>query len=96
MKKQWKFQPCAVDKEKFKHTWKVIDDIGEFPYHISLFLPISGSTRLNHVWMDLIEVYGFPEDRYKLSNNGPTRTTILFKTEQDLLFFKLKWSEYEL
>ncbi len=46
--------------------------------------------------MDLIEVYGFPEDRYKLSNNGPTRTTILFKTEQDLLFFKLKWSEYEL
>ena len=84
-----------MDKAKFKHTLEVIDEIGEFPYRIALFLPISGSVRLNHVWVDLLETYGFPEDQYKLSNSGATRTTILFKNQQDLLFFKLKWSEYE-
>lgn len=88
--------PCDVDKTKFAKTFQVISDVGEFPYRATLNLPIGIYPKLNDIYIDLLELYGFPGDRYVLSNSGATRMTILFKEEQDLLLFKLKWSEYEL
>ena len=92
MKKQLRSVPCAVDKEKFKHTLQVIDDIGKFPYRITL---VYKNTQWNEICAQTIEQFGLPGDRFTVSVNSQV-TTFLFKSEQDLLFFKLKWSEYEL
>ncbi len=92
MKKQLRSVPCAVDKEKFKHTLQVIDDIGEFPYRVTLAYK---STQWNELCAQTIEQFGLPGGRFTVSVNARTMT-FLFKSEQDLLFFKLKWSEYEL
>jgi len=81
-----------VDKEKFKHTLQVIDDIPKFPYRMTIEYKDIG---WNELCAQTIEQFGLPGDRFTTSTT--TRTmTFLFKSEQDLLFFKLKWSEYEL
>ena len=92
MKKQLRSVPCAVDKEKFKQTLQVIDDIGEFPYRVTLAYK---STQWNELCAQTIEQFGLPGGRFTVSVNSRAMT-FLFKSEQDLLFFKLKWSEYEL
>lgn len=81
-----------MDKEKFKHTLQVIDDIGEFPFRVKL---LHKSTWWNELCAQTIEQFGLPGDRFTVSADS-TAMTFLFKSEQDFLFFKLKWSEYEL
>lgn len=53
----------------------------------------------NHPWNEIcaevIEQFGLPGGRY-VTNVGSFYMQFYFKTEQDLLLFKLKWSEYEL
>ena len=82
-----------MDKEKFKHTLQVIDDIGEFPYRVTL---VYKSTQWNEICAQTIEQFGLPGGRFTVSAKHGGIMTFLFKSEQDLLFFKLKWSEYEL
>jgi hypothetical protein len=81
-----------VDKEKFNHTLQVIDDIGEFPYCTIL---VYKRPQWKEICAQTIEQFGLPGNRFTVSINT-VAMTFLFKTEQDLLFFKLKWSEYEL
>jgi hypothetical protein len=81
-----------MDKEKFKHTLQVIDDIGEFPYRVTL---VYKHPQWNEICAQTIEQFGLPGGRFTVSVNSRAMT-FLFKSEQDLLFFKLKWSEYEL
>jgi hypothetical protein len=81
-----------VDKEKFKHTLQVIDDIPKFPYRMTIEYKDIG---WNELCAQTIEQFGLPGGRFTVSVNVPGTLTFLFKSEQDFLFFKLKWSEYE-
>ena len=77
-----------MDKEKFEHTY----DTREFPYRITTAYKDFG---WNELCAQTVEQFGLPGHRFTTSVN--TRAmTFLFKSEQDFLFFKLKWSEYEL
>ena len=49
----------------------------------------------NEICADVVEQFGLPGDRY-VTNVGGFYMQFYFRTEQDLLLFKLKWSEYEL
>jgi len=85
-----------MDKEKFKHTLQVINDIGEFPYRITLvYKLVYKHTQWNELCAQTIEQFGLSGDRFTTSSTISTMT-FLFKSEQDFLFFKLKWSENEL
>lgn len=89
MKKLLRSVPCAVDKEKFKHTY----DISEFPYRITIRYNYK---QWNELCAQTVEQFGLPGNRFTVSSKHGGIMTFLFKSEQDLLFFKLKWSEYEL
>jgi len=69
----------------------VFDDIPKFPYRMTIEYKDIGWDEL---CAQTIEQFGPPGARFTTSTT--TRTmTFLFKSEQDFLFFKLKWSEYE-
>jgi hypothetical protein len=77
-----------MDKEKFEHTY----DISEFPYRITLGY---NCKQWNELCAQTVEQFGLPGHRFTVTVS--TKAIIFyFKSEQDFLFFKLKWSEYEL
>jgi hypothetical protein len=49
----------------------------------------------NEICAQVVEDFGMPGDRY-ITKIGLLNTVFFFKSPQDLLLFKLKWSEYEL
>ena len=87
MKKQLRSVPCAVDKDDFNHTY----DVSEFPYRIRLGYNYK---QWNELCAQTVEQFGLPGHRFTTSITARTMT-FYFKSEQDFLFFKLKWSEYE-
>jgi hypothetical protein len=48
----------------------------------------------NEICAQVVEQFGLPGDRY-ITNVGLFDMSFTFRDEQDLLLFKLKWSEYE-
>ena len=51
-------------------------------------------SRWDEVCIWAIEQFGLPGNRY-FAEVGLLNMTVIFKNPQDLLLFKLKWSEYE-
>jgi hypothetical protein len=49
----------------------------------------------NEICAQVLEDFGMPGDRY-VTEVGLLEMAFIFKDPQDLLLFKLKWSEYEL
>jgi hypothetical protein len=49
----------------------------------------------NEICALVVEDFGLPGNRY-ITDVGLYDIGFIFKNPQDLLFFKLKWSEYEL
>ena len=49
----------------------------------------------NEICAQVVEQFGLPGDRY-ITEVGLLEMAFIFKDPQDLLIFKLKWSEYEL
>ena len=49
----------------------------------------------NEICAHVIEDFGLPGDRY-ITEVGLVEMAFIFKSPQDLVLFKLKWSEYEL
>jgi hypothetical protein len=49
----------------------------------------------NEMCAQVVEQFGLPGDRY-VTEVGLLEMAFIFKSPQDLLLFKLKWSEYEL
>jgi hypothetical protein len=82
-KKQLKFQQCVVDnKEDFVWCCRLHwEPIQDFPW--------------NKINAQMLEDFGLPGDRY-ITKIGLLNTVFFFKSPQDLVLFKLKWSEYEL
>ena len=79
-KKQWKLVPCAVDKQDFPWASRIV-------WH-------PGSMSWNEICAQVVEQFGLPGDRY-ITEVGLLDIGFVFKNPQDLLLFKLKWSEYE-
>ena len=49
----------------------------------------------NEICAQVVEQFGLPGDRY-VTEVGMFDMAFIFRDPQDLLLFKLKWSEYEL
>lgn len=49
----------------------------------------------NEICAQVVEQFGLPGDRY-ITEVGLLEMSFIFKDPQDLVLFKLKWSEYEL
>ena len=80
MRKQLKSVPCAVAKEQYQWQSKIV-------WH-------PGPVSWNEICAQVVEQFGLPGDRY-ITNVGLFDMGFVFRDQQDLLLFKLKWSEYE-
>jgi hypothetical protein len=54
-----------------------------------------GTVSWHEICAHVIEDFGLPGDRY-ITEVGMFDVAFIFQNPQDLLLFKLKWSEYEL
>jgi hypothetical protein len=82
MKKQLKFQQCAVDKQ-------------DLPWRSRISWHKKGTMTWNEICAQVVEQFGLPGDRY-VTEVGMFDMAFIFQDPKDLLLFKLKWSEYEL
>ena len=82
MKKQLKFRQCAVDKQ-------------DLPWRSRISWDSKGSIAWNEICAQVVEQFGLPGDRYT-TEVGFFEMAFIFRDPEDLLLFKLKWSEYEL
>lgn len=69
-----------MDKEQYRWCAKLV-------WH-------PGPVSWNEICAQVVEQFGLPGDRY-ITNVGLFDMGFTFRDEQDLLLFKLKWSEYE-
>ena len=53
-----------------------------------------GKLSWNEICAEVVEQFGLPGDRY-ITEVGIFDMAFIFRDQQDLLLFKLKWSEYE-
>jgi len=68
----------------------------QFPYRSRIvFRTTDSKLRWNEICAQIIEQFGLPGNRY-FTEVGLLNMTVIFRNPQDLLLFKLKWSEYEL
>ena len=67
----------------------------EFPWRSRITWRPNGPMSWNEICAQVIEQFGLPGDRY-ITDVGLYVMGFVFKNPQDLLLFKLKWSEYEL
>lgn len=67
----------------------------DFPYASQIQWPDNSPIPWNEICAQLVEQFGLPGDRY-MTSVGLFSMDFMFKNQQDLLLFKLKWSEYEL
>ena len=82
MRKLLKSAPCVVvDKD--------------FPWASRITWRTDGPMPWNEICAHVIEDFGLPGDRY-ITEVGLVEMAFIFRNPQDLLLFKLKWSEYEL
>ena len=82
MKKQLRSVPCAVDNKE------------DFPYQSRIVWRAYGELSWNEICANVVEQFGLPGDRY-ITEVGIFDMAFIFRDQQDLLLFKLKWSEYE-
>lgn len=66
-----------------------------YPYRAELSWQRVRYAPWNEILAQTVELFGLPGDRY-ISQTDANIMNFFFKTEQDQLLFKLKWSEYEL
>lgn len=67
-----------------------------YPYRGTIgWEPFTPTKSWNDICADVVEQFGLPGDRYVTSADFYSMD-FYFRTEQDLLLFKLQWSEYEL
>jgi hypothetical protein len=83
MKKLLKSVPCAVANKK------------DFPWRSRIVWTSDSKLHWNEIGAQVIEQFGLPGDRY-FTEVGLLEMAFIFRNPQDLLLFKLKWSEYEL
>ena len=55
---------------------------------------VSNPLYWNRLCADVVEQFGLPGDKY-VTRVDFLKMDFYFRNEQDLLLFKLKWSEYE-
>jgi hypothetical protein len=67
----------------------------DFPWHARIAWHSKGTMSWNEICAQVIEQFGLPGDRY-FTKVGLLEMAFIFRNPQDLLLFKLKWSEYEL
>ena len=82
MKKLLKLAPCAVAKEQYQWCSTLV-------WHPDASMP------WNEICAQVVEQFGLPGNRY-ITDVGLFDMSFTFQDQQDLLLFKLKWSEYEL
>ena len=70
------------------------DNKEDFPWR-SRIVWHPGPVSWNEICAQVVEQFGLPGDRYT-TEVGIFDMGFVFQDEQDLLLFKLKWSEYEL
>lgn len=83
MRKLLRSVPCAVANNE------------DFPWHARIAWHSKGTMSWNEICAQVIEQFGLPGDRY-FTEVGLLEMAFIFRNPQDLLLFKLKWSEYEL
>lgn len=66
-----------------------------YPYHVELLWQRARYAPWNEFLAQTVELFGLHGDRY-IAQTSVNIMNFFFKTEQDQLLFKLKWSEYEL
>jgi hypothetical protein len=66
----------------------------DFPWRARIMWKINGVLTWNEICAQVLEDFGMPGDRY-VTEVGLLEMAFIFKDPQDLLLFKLKWSEYE-
>ena len=67
----------------------------DLPWRSRITWRPDGPMSWNEVCAQIVEDFGLPGDRY-VTDVGLYDMGFVFKNPQDLLLFKLKWSEYEL
>ena len=67
----------------------------DLPWRSRITWRLDGPMSWNEVCAQIVEDFGLPGDRY-ITDVGLYDMGFVFKNPQDLLLFKLKWSEYEL
>jgi hypothetical protein len=67
----------------------------DFPWCSILHWEPNQELPWNEIYAQVREDFGLPGDGY-ITKIGLLNTAFFFKSSQDLLLFKLKWSEYEL
>jgi hypothetical protein len=67
----------------------------DFPWVSRISWDSKGTISWNEICARVIEDFGLPGDRY-ITDVGMFEMAFIFRNPQDLIFFKLKWSEYEL
>ena len=67
----------------------------DFPWRSRITWRHDGPMPWNEICAHVIEDFVLPGDRY-ITEVGLLDMAFIFKSPQDLVLFKLKWSEYEL
>jgi hypothetical protein len=67
----------------------------DFPWRSRISWQPGDPMSWNEICSQVVEQFGLPGDRY-ITEVGLLDMAFIFKSPQDLLLFKLKWSEYEL
>lgn len=67
----------------------------KFPWASRISWHSKGTMNWNEICAQVVEQFGMPGNRY-ITEVGLLEMSFIFKDPQDLLLFKLKWSEYEL
>jgi hypothetical protein len=70
-------------------------DKQQMPWASRISWHSKGTMSWNEICAQVVEQFGLPGDRY-ITEVGLLEMAFIFKDPQDLLIFKLKWSEYEL
>ena len=68
--------------------------IKNFPWRSRIVWAPHAETPWNEICAQVVEQFGLPGDRY-VTEVGLLEMAFIFRDPQDLLLFKLKWSEYE-
>ena len=66
----------------------------DLPWRSRIVWTSDSELHWNEICAQVIEQFGLPGNRY-FAEVGLLNMTVIFKNPQDLLLFKLKWSEYE-
>jgi hypothetical protein len=67
----------------------------DFPWRSRIAWTPDSKFHWNEICAQVVEQFGLPGDRYT-TEVGLLEMAFIFQNPQDLLLFKLKWSEYEL